>query len=65
MGRSLGADTLTESWVSEDSSGELIASIQEMEKEMKLDPDRFKEVRHKAHFLTRTALCTCSIGSRR
>ena len=44
MGRSIGADTLTESWLSEDSSGELIASIQEMEKEMKLDPDRAKQV---------------------
>ncbi|XP_076442551.1 E3 ubiquitin-protein ligase HECTD1-like isoform X4 [Babylonia areolata] len=46
MGRSIGADTLTESWLSEDSSGELIASIQEMEKEMKLDPDRAKQLRH-------------------
>ncbi|KAL8608279.1 hypothetical protein ACOMHN_042146 [Nucella lapillus] len=46
MGRSVGADTLTESWLSEDSSGELIASIQEMEKELKLDPDRAKQLRH-------------------
>ena len=45
-GRSLGigADTLMESWLSEDSSGELIASIQEKEKEMKLDPDHAKQV---------------------
>ena len=46
MMRSIGADTLTESWLSEDSSGEFIASIQEMEKEMKLDPDRYKQVFH-------------------
>ncbi|KAK7103616.1 E3 ubiquitin-protein ligase HECTD1-like isoform X2 [Littorina saxatilis] len=51
MGRSLGADTLTESWLSEDSSGELIASIQEMEKEMKLDPDRSKQLQHPAWYL--------------
>ncbi|KAK7477746.1 hypothetical protein BaRGS_00031034 [Batillaria attramentaria] len=45
MGRSIGADTLTESWQSEGSNGDLIASIQEMEKEMKLDPPNAKQMR--------------------
>lgn len=45
MGRSLGTDTLTESWQSENSNMELIASIQEIEKEMKHDSDLSRQVR--------------------
>ncbi|PVD26171.1 hypothetical protein C0Q70_13840 [Pomacea canaliculata] len=45
MGRSLGTDTLTESWQSENSNMELIASIQEIEKEMKHDSDLSRQPR--------------------